>query len=144
MEKTIIVSGIEVKLKTNAGILRRYREWIKRDMTRDVTEIQTAIILALRDAYKLKDEDGNPISDKLAETIAATNLPLEVLDLFECVAYAMNRYGDPTVPGEGLDYPDNVYAWLEQFKTFDIMQVWPESSSLWDDDTAQLSDHKKK
>lgn len=137
MEKIIEVGGRELPLKTNAGLLRRYRDWFKRDLTRDMTKIENVLIACTQEAMQMRDENGNEYSEEIILLIVAGMLPIEILDLFEDVAFAMAKYADPTVP-------DSIEEWLENFETFDIFQIFPELVALWQSDSKQLSDHKKK
>lgn len=121
MERTITVSNREVKLKTNAGILRRYRQWFGRDIVTDMNEILDGLA-------NVVDDDG---------MVLFSTLPVDVLTKFEDVCYAMNKYGDP----EGV--PDDIDEWLDGFETFDIYVVFPEIIDLWNLDNRTQSTAKK-
>lgn len=114
MEKTIDLNGRKIKLKTNGGILRRYRAWIGRDIVSDMDYIISAM--------------GNMKPNE--------DIPIDVLTKFEDVAYAMARYADDTVP-------ETADEWLETFETFDIYLVLPEIISMWNGDNKTLSTPKK-
>lgn len=122
MEKTIIVDGKEVKLKTNAGLLRKYRKIYGRDLITDMDYIMDALSKAVES--NVKDE------------ILFSTLPVGVLDIFENLAYAMNKYGDPSIP-------DNIDDWLEGFETFDIYTIFPHIIDLWNMDNQTTSEVKK-
>ena len=122
MEKTIIVDGKEVKLKTNAGLLRKYRKIYGRDLITDMDYIMDALSKAVES--NVKDE------------ILFSTLPVGVLDIFEDLAYAMNKYGDPSIP-------DNIDDWLEGFETFDIYTIFPHIIDLWNMDNQTTSEVKK-
>lgn len=115
MERTINIDGRDVKLKTNGGILRRYRAWTGHDIVADMGKIISIV-------SELKDDD---------------DLPIEALERFENVAYAMNRYADPD------NVPDNIDDWLESFDTFDIYQVFPVIIEMWNGDNEVMSTEKK-
>lgn len=121
MERTITVSGREVKLKTNAGILRRYRQWFGRDIVTDMNEI-------FNELANVVASDG---------TVLFSTLPVDVLTKFEDACYAMNKYGDP----EGV--PDDIDEWLDGFETFDIYEIFPEILDLWELDGHTQSTAKK-
>lgn len=121
MEKIIEIGGKELKMKTNAGLLRRYREWVGRDLVSDVEQIMNALNTSL-----VKDENGFSFSQ----------LPVDILTKFEDISYAMNRYGDPEVPAD-------IYEWLDQFETFDIYTVFPTILDLWNSDNQTTSEVKK-
>lgn len=121
MEKLIKVGDKEVKLKSNAGLLRRYREWFGRDLTLDANEISQALA-------NCADEEG---------FTSFSNLPIDILTMFENIAYAMNKYADPS-------QPDDIDEWLDQFDTFDVYTIFPELVTLWTEDSKPQSKSKKK
>lgn len=114
MEKIIDVGGVSVKLKTNAGLLRRYRKQTGRDLIIDI----------------------NAITQAAAEAEDDFSLPVDVLEKFEDISYCMAKYGDPT-------QPDDIDTWLEQFETFDIYQILPHIISLWNLDQQTTTEVKK-
>lgn len=114
MEKTIDINGRTLKLKTNGGILRRYRAWIGRDIVTDMDFIINAL-------SGLKPNEA---------------IPIEVLTRFEDVAYSMARYADDSVP-------ETADEWLETFETFDIYLVLPQIVEMWNADNKTLSAPKK-
>ena len=121
MEKTIMVGGKPVKLKTNAGLLRRYRQWFGRDIVTDMNKIMTALV----DSVTEDDE------------VIFSTLPVEVLTTFEDLCYTMNKYGDPE------NVPDDIDEWLDSFETFDIYTVFPAILELWNEDNKTQSTAKK-
>lgn len=121
MERTITVDGKQVRLKTNAGLLRRYRQQVGRDLVADVDRIMSAM-------QEHVGMDG---------VVMFSSLPVEILTAFEDIAYAMNKYGDP----DGV--PDNIDDWLDGFETFDIYTVFPELIDLWNADNTTTSQAKK-
>lgn len=121
MEKTIIVGDKEVRLKTNAGLLRRYRTWFGRDIVTDVNKISKALTEALGD----DDEE------------VFSNLPVEVLTIFEDISYAMNKYAEPEIT-------DDIDEWLDGFDTFDIYAIFPLILEMWEADNQTTTTAKKK
>ena len=121
MERTIAVDGKEIRLKTNAGLLRRYRQQVGRDLVADVNRIMDAM-------QENVGADG---------VVMFSSLPVEILTAFEDIAYAMNKYGDPE------NVPDNIDEWLDGFETFDIYTVFPELVDLWQQDNVTTSQAKK-
>lgn len=115
MEKIINIDGKDCVFKTSASIPRMYRLQFKRDIFLDLTKIQKAV----EKAEKTKKD-----------------LPLEVLELFENIAYLMHRHGDNK-------QPKDIDKWLEQFDTFSIYQILPEILELWTGENLQLSTLKK-
>lgn len=116
MEKTININGKDYKFKSSASIPRLYRLKFKRDIFVDLSK--------LTNDFSNKTSKNNP------------NLEIESLEIFENVAYLMNKHGDSS-------QPDNINEWLEQFETFDIYKTLPEILELWVSNNKQLSKEKK-
>lgn len=113
MERTITISGKEIKMKTSAALPRLYRiKFPKRDIFSDLFGLQN----------ELKDSDGI--------------LPTDALEIFENIAYIMAAHADPSITG-------NVAEWLEQFESFDIYKIMPEIIQLWTAENEQTSIEKK-
>ena len=103
LEKTILVSGKEVRFRSSAAVPRLYRIKFKRDIFKDLSKLESS--------YKGKTDDGE-------------ELQIEDLEIFENVAYIMAFHADPTVPG-------TIEEWLDEFDMFSIYQVLPEILELW-------------
>ena len=104
LEKTVNISGKEVKFRSSASVPRRYRIKFKRDIFKDLSKLEKS--------YKDRGgEDGS-------------TLEIDDLEIFENVAYIMAFHADPTIPG-------TIDEWLEQFEMFSIYQVLPEILELW-------------
>ena len=102
-EKTVLVSGKEVRFRSSAAIPRLYRIKFKRDIFKDLSKLEAS--------YKGKADDGE-------------ELQIEDLEIFENVAYIMAFHADPTIPG-------TIEEWLAEFEMFSIYQVLPEILELW-------------
>ena len=102
-EKTVLVSGKEVRFRSSAAIPRLYRIKFKRDIFKDLSKLEAS--------YKGKADDGE-------------ELQIEDLEIFENVAYIMAFHADPTIPG-------TIEEWLDEFEMFSIYQVLPEILELW-------------
>ena len=102
-EKTVLVSGKEVRFRSSAAVPRLYRIKFKRDILKDLSKLEAS--------YKGKTDDGE-------------ELQIEDLEIFENVAYIMAFHADPTVPG-------TIEEWLDEFDMFSIYQVLPEILELW-------------
>ena len=74
-EKTVLVSGKEVRFRSSAAIPRLYRIKFKRDIFKDLTKLEKS--------YKGKTDDGE-------------EMQIEDLEIFENVAYIMAFHADPT------------------------------------------------
>ena len=104
LEKTVNISGKEVKFRSSASVPRLYRIKFKRDIFKDLSKLEKS--------YKDRGgEDGSA-------------LEIDDLEIFENVAYIMAFHADPTIPG-------TIDEWLEQFEMFSIYQVLPQILALW-------------
>ena len=104
IEKTIDISGQQVKFRSSATIPRLYRIKFKRDIFKDLTKLEKA--------YSKKEKEGDE------------DLEIDDLEIFENVAYIMAYHADPTIP-------KTIDEWLDQFEMFSIYQVQPEILELW-------------
>ncbi len=96
-EKTVLVSGKEVRFRSSAAIPRLYRIKFKRDIFKDLSKLEAS--------YKGKSDDGE-------------ELQIEDLEIFENVAYIMAFHADPTIPG-------TIEEWLDEFEMFSkILELW--------------------
>ena len=102
-EKTVVISGKEVRFRSSAAIPRLYRIKFKRDIFKDLTKLEKS--------YKGKTDDGE-------------EMQIEDLEIFENVAYIMAFHADPTIPG-------TIEERLDEFEMFSIYQVLPEILELW-------------
>lgn len=102
-EKTVLISGKEVRFRSSAAIPRLYRIKFKRDIFKDLTKLEKS--------YKGKTDEGE-------------EMQIEDLEIFENVAYIMAWHADPTIPG-------TIEEWLDEFEMFSIYQVLPEILELW-------------
>ena len=105
IEKTITVSGKEVKFRSSATVPRLYRIKFGRDIFKDLAKLEKS--------YKGKQKDGD-------------DLQIEDLEIFENVAYIMAFHADPSIP-------KTIDEWLDQFEMFSIYQVLPQILELWGD-----------
>ena len=102
-EKTVLISGKEVRFRSSAAIPRLYRIKFKRDIFKDLSKLESS--------YRGKTDDGE-------------ELQIEDLEIFENVAYIMAWHADPTIPG-------TIEEWLDEFEMFSIYQILPEILDLW-------------
>lgn len=100
IRKEIEIDGRLVPFKASATVPRLYRALFQRDIFRD--------FMKLEKSGKRKKGDT----------------PLEILEIFENVAYVMSKHADPSQP----DTPED---WLDQFNTFSIYEVLPQLIELW-------------
>lgn len=104
LEKTLTISGKEVRFRSSATVPRLYRIKFKRDIFKDLAKLEKS--------YK----------DKASEDSSA--LEIEDLEIFENVAYIMAFHADHSIPG-------TIDEWLDQFEMFSIYEVLPEILELW-------------
>jgi hypothetical protein len=114
MEKIVKIGGKEIKLKSTAGTMMRYRNYFNRDFLKDLISLQTKL---------------NERTEKGSQFDA-----LE-LDMFEKVAWCMAKTADDNIP--------SIEKWLDDFETFDIMQILPQIMELLVSNMAQINDKKK-
>ena len=103
LTKKIEIDGKEVLFRASAAIPRLYRIKVRRDIYKDLAQLEKAV--------DTSSEDGS-----MLDTFS--------LELFENIAYMMARHADPNIP----DTPEE---WLEDFNTFSIYQVLPQIIELW-------------
>ena len=114
MEKILNIGGKDIKLKSTAGTMMRYRNNFNRDFIKDLIKLQE----------KLKEK-------------AETGAEFEALDLdlFEKIAWCMAKTADDNIP--------DIEHWLDEFETFDIMQVLPQIMELLTANMEQINNKKK-
>lgn len=116
-ERTITISGKEVKFRSSAAVPRLYRCRFGRDIFKDLGALEQSF-----NANKGKKKSG---------------LEIEDLEVFENIAYIMARHADPGVP-------DSIDDWLEQFEMFSIYEILPAILELWNVNTKTDVVPKKK
>ena len=114
MEKIISIGGKDIKLKSTAGTMMRYRNNFNRDFIKDLIKLQQSL------------------TNKLDNDVEFNALDL---DMFEKIAWCMAKTADDNIP--------DIEHWLDEFDTFDIMQVLPQIMELLTANMAQINDKKK-
>ncbi len=118
MTKEITIGGKKYKFRSTAAIPRMYRIKFNRDIFVDMEKLQKDI------------EDGEKVQ-------GGSSIPITSLEMFENIAYLMNKHGDPS-------QPDDVYEWLDQFDAFNIYEILPEILELWNLNNKGTSVSKKR
>ena len=99
-EKSVVISGKEVRFRSSAAIPRLYRIKFKRDIFKDLTKLEKS--------YKGKTDDGE-------------EMQIEDLEIFENVAYIMAYHADHSIPG-------TIDDWLDEFEMYqvlpEILELW--------------------
>lgn len=125
MDKVLTISGKEVGLRATALTPRLYRHKIGRDIIQDMSQLQKAFAKAARISKDATDEERE-----------AAQLSVMDLEIFENVAFIMARQYDQNIP-------DTVEAWLDEFDTFSIYEIFPVILELWNLNSKTTAKPKK-
>ena len=126
MEKTIEIKAlcpdgsaklIPVKFKATANVPRMYRIWFRRDIIKDMQQLKKSANRVTRNKQ---------------------DYAIDVLSIFENVAYTMARLADMK------NTPDSIDKWLDKFATFSIYEILPQILELWEMNLETNSEAKKK
>lgn len=116
--ENINIDGKEVPFAASAAIPRIYRIQFQRDIFKDMTKIEKSVKRSQSKQAQEQDEGRASESD----------IPIEDLEVFENVAFVMAKHA---AKKKGLEFPEDVYEWLDQFDTFSIYVILPEIVKLW-------------
>lgn len=136
MRRNIKINGKNYKFKSSAAIPRMYRIKFGRDIFVDLEKIakQAEVQEKLKKEMKEKcEKEGKTFQEEDFNS----HLPIKSLELFENIAFLMNKHGDPSQPSD-------VDEWLDQFETFDIYAILPQIVDMWKLENKQMSRPKKK
>lgn len=125
MDKVLTISGKEVGLRATALTPRLYRHKIGRDIIQDMSQLQKAFAKAAQISKDATDEERE-----------AAQLSVMDLEIFENVAFIMARQYDQNIP-------DTVEAWLDEFDTFSIYEIFPVILELWNINNRTTAKPKK-
>ena len=125
MDKVLNIAGKEGGLRATALTPRLYRHKIGRDIIQDMAKLQKAFAKAAQLSKDATEEERQE-----------AQLSVMDLEIFENVAFVMARQYDQNIP-------DTVDAWLDQFETFSIYEIFPEILSLWNTNNKTTSKPKK-
>ena len=114
MEKVLTIGGKEIKMKSTAGTMMRYRNQFNRDFIKDLVSLQSKI---------------NTTAEK------GTDLDAIDLGIFEKIAWCMAKTADNNIP--------DIEHWLDDFDTFDIYTVLPEIMELLVSNMEAIGSKKK-
>lgn len=123
VEKTVTISGQNVKFKASAAVPRLYRTLFHRDVFKDMTKLEKSM-------KRVTPKKGKENPDQPPE------FEVEDLEIFENLAYAMAYHADKSIP-------KNIDDWLDQFDMFSIYQILPELLSLWGENMVTEVESKK-
>lgn len=113
MEKVLNIGGKQIKMKSTAGTMMRYRNNFNRDFIKDLVSLQGKLTNKIEKGTEFEALD---------------------LDMFEKIAWCMAKTADDSIP--------DIEHWLDEFDTFDIMQVLPEIMNLLVANMEQLNKKK--
>lgn len=116
MDKTIEIDGRLVTFRATAAIPRLYRLRFHRDIMQDMARMREEILKAQKEKK---------------------SVPVDILTLFENVAFLMAKHADPSLEA------NTVEEWLETFSSFSIYTVFPVISELWLENIRTLVEAKK-
>ena len=125
MDKVLTISGKEVGLRATALTPRLYRHKIGRDIIQDMSQLQKAFAKAAQISKDATEEERE-----------AAQLSVMDLEIFENVAFIMARQYDQNIP-------DTVEAWLDEFDTFSIYEIFPVILDLWNLNSKTTAKPKK-
>lgn len=103
MEKTIIIEGRQIKFKSTAAVMLRYKEHFGRDMLRDFSILQSAF-QKTKKGIKLVDIDK-----------------LDMKIIFNLI-WVFAKTADDSIP--------DVTKWFDTFDTFPLVDVLSELTEL--------------
>lgn len=133
MIKEINIDGKKVLFAASAAIPRIYRIQFHRDIFQDMIKIEKSV---KKSEAKQKEDEQEQGEEKVTESV----IPVEDLEMFENVAFVMAKHA---AKKKGLEFPEDVYDWLDQFDTFSIYEVLPEIIKLWNLNTQTQAEAKK-
>lgn len=125
LTKTIKIDDKEVLFAASAAIPRIYRIQFQRDIFQDMAKIEKSV---------------KKSQDKKKTKVSESDIPIEDLEMFENVAFAMAKHA---AQKKGQDFPEDVYDWLDQFDTFSIYTIFPEIVKLWNLNQQTQAEAKK-
>ena len=126
-EKTVIIDGVERKMRASALIPRLYRFHFHRDIIRDMSQ--------LRRGYEKSQSIPDNASEEEREDAELSAVDLEI---FENIAWLMLKHG-------GEDIPDSPDEWLENIEgIFSVYEIMPTIIELWGENQITTSTPKKK
>ncbi len=133
MTKEITIGEKQYIFRSTAAIPRMYRLKFNRDIFVDMEKLSREI-----EADEKKQKKEQEAAEKAGiEYEKNSMLSISSLEMFENIAYLMNRHGDPSQPAD-------IDKWLEQFDTFNIYEILPEILALWNLNNKGTSESKKK
>lgn len=116
--ENINIDGKEVSFAASAAIPRIYRIQFRRDIFKDMAKIEKSVKRS--QSKQAQEQDEGKVSE--------SDIPIEDLEVFENVAFVMAKHA---AKKKGLEFPEDVYEWLDQFDTFSIYVILPEIVKLW-------------
>lgn len=126
-ERTIVIDGVERKMRASALIPRLYRYHFHRDIIRDMTQLRRGFEKAQ------SIPDGATLEEREDAELSSVDL-----EIFENIAWLMLRHA-------GEDIPDSPDAWLDSIDgVFGVYDIMPIVLELWGENQITTSTPKKK
>lgn len=134
MVKTVMAGNQECVLKSSAAVPRMYRLMFNRDLFRDLAAVGKEM-----EAQQRREEAAKEEAKKrgIKKPMIASEIPVRALETFENIAFVMAKHADPKQPA-------NIEDWLAQFEMFDIYEIMPQIMEMWQLETEQIDQAKKK
>lgn len=117
MEKTIIIDGRAVQLKSTAATPLRYKAQFKRDFFSELLKLAKLFSSQTSDVATNQKEDGIDLN-----TISWEALDHLDFEVFYNFVWVLAKSADNTIPAP-LD-------WLDQFDEFPIKEIFPQITDL--------------
>lgn len=122
MVKTIIIDGAGRLFKTSGFTPRIYRAVTGRDLLRDIGKLETI-------------DPDQPT-------------PVEILTIYEDLAYTMAKQGNDSLPDDDerkiTPFPETPDEWLDGIEALSIYDVLPQIAQMWRESNQTLIESKKK
>ena len=127
MEKTISVGGKEYRMRASALIPRLYRYKFKRDMIKDMRQLEKDFKKAV-----------NLPADATEEEVLDAELSVLDLTIFENITWLM-------IKNAGEEIPNDPDEWLDTIDgVFSVYEVLPQILEMWEGNLATTSVPVKK
>lgn len=127
MEKTISVGGKEYRMRASALIPRLYRYKFKRDMIKDMRQLEKDFKKAI-----------NLPEDATEEEVLDAELSVLDLTIFENITWLM-------IKNAGEEIPNDPDEWLDTIDgVFSVYEVLPQILEMWEGNLATTSVPVKK
>ena len=123
MTKTIMIDGVGRLFKTSGFTPRIYRGVTGRDLLRDISRLET-------------------------EYDPSKPMPVDLLTIYEDLAYTMAKQGNDELPDDDerkiSPFPETPDEWLDGIEVLSIYDVLPQIARMWREQNQTTVESKKK